>query len=844
MTSSSAHRFEPNEVGDLEAADSRVVWATDATASSTWSSLYAPNSACGPPAVYPNGGDEHGTWLAERSDREPWIELTFPAQAVIHGILVCETCGPGAVCEIRDVDRDVVLYEGRPARIADSRSARLFHVPLPAQPGPVRLRLTQKRSGSDPHQIDAVALLTMPLEVIVANPPSKPSRLHRRYAAAEVAQIDVRGDWRISWATSAHASSEYSSRYGADTVVGRPTVFPEAGDRDGTWLSAGDDRGAWLQVEFGDVPSAHGLLVLETCGAGSVVRAMNEYGEVLFQSKREGVEPGEAHLLHIPLEPGLPPTKVRLWVSAAETEYREIDAVALIEVPFAELFEPAPSPPPPPAPGAPAGGFAILEGTLVGVSHGSPFVHATLCTADGGRAANHGGALRLRLDDGAEVPLETGETAVYGGISARRTGSWAEVSAALPSLAAAFAGTVPAGEVLLEGQLLDGDARVWIAGVPRGDARGGFRGGAAPESLVAVAISQGPLTQTSFANDGVNAFSRAALAHRPPPTMPHPLGGAARASAVIASACALAIVADVVVGGGRPTAGGALALYVGLYAAVLALELGGRIAFVPTFLRGPSASLHDRRPAFAPPEMTLLGMGTALVFSAVPLLAGALADWSGGLLCWVSCALVAPVALIRLVLYGRSHAPGFLERLRVARAPAAQPLAGAHGRLTGRLGRGQEFTRTEVAFARSKHLGTDTYTESDGRMIQRDRYSNWVEHDVESSGPSSVRLLVGDTQVVSARAPRTTDVELRSTAPPRGGFSCLMSQHGEGDEATLIGAVRADAGEALQVEATHLVLGDFGVLRRRVLLQLLVFVALVGLVGAGGLASIVLARAI
>ncbi len=834
MMFSVAHRFTPDELGalDLDVADARVIWAIGAKASSVWSSSYAASSACGPPAIYPRGGDESGTWLAKRSDRESWIELTFPERATILGILVCETCGPGAVCEIRDVDRDVVLYEGPPVRIADSRSARLFYVPLPPVPGPLRLRLTQQQTGSHYHEIDAVALLTAPLETILASPPSAPSRPHYRYAPADVAQIDVKGDWRISWATSARASSEYSSRYGADTALGRPTVFPESGDKAGTWLSASDDRAAWIELEFGDVPNALGLLVFETCSAGSVVRATDEHGEVFFQARHEELEDDEARLLYVPLEPGSVPAKVRLWVSPAKTSWREIDAVALISVPFEELFEPAPPAPPPPPPGAPAGGFTILGGTLVGASPASPFVHAILCTAERGRAANHGGALRLILDDGSDVTLETGRTAVYGGVSARRFGSWEEVSAALQPFAAAFAGIEPTGEVVLQGQFLQGEEHVWVVGIPRAFCQDGV-----PESLVAVAISRLPLEQTTFADDGVNGFERRAQPHQVPPVRPHPLRRAARNSAMVAAVCALVIVADLV--GGGPTLLGAYALLVGLYAAILAIEFGGRIAFVPTFIRVPSAPVVDHRPACTPPKFLLWGMFGALFLSALPLFAAADFEWSGAFLYLVSVASVAPVALLRLVLYGRRYGFVFLQGLGVVHTLSGRPETGVRRRFSGRLAQGQEFTRTEGAFQRAKHLGTDRYQDEHGRMVEHDRYSSWLERRVSATGPSQVRLRIGDREIVRAQAPRTTVVDFRCTAPQRGGYFSFESLHGEGDPATLIGAVRAGVGDALEVEATHLVLGDFAELRRRVYVQLFVFLALLSIVVIGSLAFVV-----
>ena len=59
---STAYHFKPNELGglDLDVVDDRVIWATGGKASSVWNSGYTAASACGPPAIYPEGGDRSG----------------------------------------------------------------------------------------------------------------------------------------------------------------------------------------------------------------------------------------------------------------------------------------------------------------------------------------------------------------------------------------------------------------------------------------------------------------------------------------------------------------------------------------------------------------------------------------------------------------------------------------------------------------------------------------------------------------------------------------------------------------------------------------------------------------
>ncbi|MBX3251476.1 MAG: discoidin domain-containing protein [Myxococcales bacterium] len=287
-----ARRHRPEELADLDFTlpDPRVVWATSARASSEWGSSYAASAACGPPVVYPRGGDEDGTWLADSDDSAPWIELDFPAVSSVRGIVVLETCGPGAVFEIRDAMRDVVLWAAPPAPLADSRSARLLHVPLPPDTDvPTRLRLSVAPYdvGDEYHEIDAVALLTEPLDALRASTPSAPEA------------TPATAPWR-----------------------GPP---------------------------------------LEDTGA--------------------------------PTAPDV---------------------------------------------------ATVLEGTLIGATPTSPFVHAILRRASGGRAANHGGPLSLRLPTGELVRVEVGRTAIFGGSFVKRRGAWSKLRAEVPWLAAAFADAPPA----------------------------------------------------------------------------------------------------------------------------------------------------------------------------------------------------------------------------------------------------------------------------------------------------------------------------------------------------------------------------------------------------------------
>lgn len=72
---------------------------------------------------------------------------------------------------------------------------------------------------------------------------------------------------------------------------------------------------------------------------------------------------------------------------------------------------------------------------------------------------------------------------------------------------------------------------------------------------------------------------------------------------------------------------------------------------------------------------------------------------------------------------------------------------------------------------------------------------------------------------------------------PGDGYARFIGQHGEGAEATLLGTIESVDGE-ITMEATHLVLGDLSVLRRRVGVQLGALILLVSIVVVGVAAAL------
>lgn len=98
-----------------------------------------PAEALGPPSPLAmlHGGsrrDRFGTDSIEPvAQGDPWTELELPAVPQAAAIVVLETCGPDAVHEIRDLERDEVLLE--PGGRADRELSLFARTPRAARRG-------------------------------------------------------------------------------------------------------------------------------------------------------------------------------------------------------------------------------------------------------------------------------------------------------------------------------------------------------------------------------------------------------------------------------------------------------------------------------------------------------------------------------------------------------------------------------------------------------------------------------------------------------------------------------------------------------------------------------------
>ncbi len=817
MTTPPARRLSSRELGRLDFSlhDPRVHWAKGARASSSWSDSYGPSTACGPPSVFPEHGDRSGTWLADSSDRRPWIELEMPTVERACAVLILETCSPGGITSVRDQDNAIDLYEASGKATKTLRGAQLLVVPIdPDGPVPARIRVGMKRSD-EYQEIDAVALITVPFDELMTTPAQVTTLHHRRLAPIELDLHDLRGDRRIAWAKTAHASSEYSSSYSARAAIGRPNVFPKGGDIANTWLSDNGDRDAWLEVGFGDPPEGatdcYGFLVFETCGAGSVVRATDEKDRTLWQARMESVPERQARMLHVPLPPGPPPKKLRIHVSPAVSDYREIDAVALLFAPLAELATEAPPPPPPPIFGAPPEGFTMLEGTLIGVSAAAPLVHAIVRTENDARAVSFGPPLRLRMGE-SEIELELDSASVFGDPLLRRRGRFGDV--ALPALAA-HVPIPPDTPVQIQGQLISEPRRVYVAGVPEGMSEGGFRERAStPSRMKVAAISTEPLSATPFLREGTRTFTAGAQKFTEEKRVPHPLAAwmqnaiGVAGIGISAALAALLLTQDGATGWGAALLSLAVSLMLG--SSIFALELVGR-AHTPFVVWVGASAKRNARVPFTSPGWTLFG-----VLFTVGLGAGFMAMALGTAnedMRWEACVLplilAGAYALVRAPLWMWSAAPALVAALRVLFGRRATGALVASHRSTERL------------TAHSEFLGTEQRVDDQGRVTTHDRYRNWNARSANANHRVTIALPDG-TRVRSESSVAVIDVGMRprKDAPsPRGGpagtpYAASDSEHEIGDVASLVGRTEASDGETRVVGATVL-LGEVGALRKR-----------------------------
>lgn len=669
----------------------------------------------------------------------------------------------------------------------------------------------------------------------------------RRLRPDEHPGIDLRrSDPRVVWATSAQASSKWSASYAARDACGPPNIYPRGGDLTPSWLAANDDRHPWIELTFPETDTVHAVIVCETCGAGAVTLIRDIDGdEALFALPPQAIpESRKARLLVVELEPRKAPRRLRLELAPYDfgSEYHEIDAVGLVRVPFEELAQPYVPPPPPPTPEEL---LTRLEGTLRGVSPEAPVAFVRLRRGRKVRAWCTGGPARLHLDAGAEITLEVGRTAIYGAPLIRARGPWAELVREHPILGLAPSAATPGAtdDVTVELRTLDRERRVEVAGEPGERTEGGFRDGASgpPRTIVARAISVGPLAASAFATEGLAGFDQ--MTDRETPVgSPHPLARWERGLG-IASLASLATFA-VALGVLGPADGyvavvGTPAVFLTLHA----LEILGRRRAIAQLAALPHTGHHDRRPAFSSVGWTLTTSGLGFVLG-MPLIAlSILASHhpaSGLLTMLAGC---GALALVRLCLWQRVQGSTLLA---VARAVCAgeSRRAGHRAALTGFLGPG-EHRREEDYAQRVEHTGTESRTDARGHVTTHDTFRWWYERRLSARGPREVTLHLRDGASVRCEgAVHATDVSMVH-APTSEGITNLVyarfrGAHDEGDEASLIGVVQSVSTEEIVLRDSLLVLGSLAVLRRRVAIQLAAVAGLLAITALGAACAVLL----
>lgn len=172
----------------------------------------------------------------------------------------------------------------------------------------------------------------------------------RRSLPHELHGVDLhRG---VAWAVAAHASSEWGTHgsWWAKQCIGRPSVWPECGDKSGAWAPSDPDSPAeWIEVRFDPAPPARAIRVFETHGAGCTYAVAVDDGDSLEVVWLEpAVNLGKtACMLEVVLPRARHVKRVRAWVDGTQqTSWPEIDTIALV------LDERAPALDEPPAPTA------------------------------------------------------------------------------------------------------------------------------------------------------------------------------------------------------------------------------------------------------------------------------------------------------------------------------------------------------------------------------------------------------------------------------------------------------------------------------------------------------------
>lgn len=331
-----------------------AAWPVAAEASSQWGqhgSWWA-RQCVGRPDVWPAHGDRTGAWAPGAIDgRAEWIEVRFDPAPAARAIRVFETNGAGAAYAVA-IDAGTgweVIWVAKPIHVPGT--ACLLEVDLPEPRHVERARVWVDGSLQDSWaEIDTVALLCV--EEVVAPSVVAPAEdvaptaavgRGRRYSAREMARVDPEVDARGLWPVAARASSEFSSSWGAEQLIGRPKVWPDHGDRRGAWAPRSSRSGVeWIEVDFasGDMPT-RAIRVFETNVAGSTVRVSIVTGDeerVVFEAPAVSPRLTSAQVLEIELDALAFVKRLRCYVDNSAGGWSEIDSVAILPVPRADPY--------------------------------------------------------------------------------------------------------------------------------------------------------------------------------------------------------------------------------------------------------------------------------------------------------------------------------------------------------------------------------------------------------------------------------------------------------------------------------------------------------------------------
>lgn len=341
----SAARWPAPSTGDLD-LHAGATWPIAASASSEFRpTRWHAGAACGRPDVWPSGSDSADAWApAVLSSPVEWLEVRFDPGPPAERIRVFETCGSGAVYAVA-VDAgggfELVWLDAPRPEVASI--PQLLDVRLPE---PVDVHAARLYIDNTPRhwtEIDTVARLAAeadaPRSTAVTGEDTRvePGR-GRRYSRRQIEGVDSLVASRGVWPVAARASSEYGGWYSAAQIVGRPKVWPRAGDRAGAWAPRTHQSPfEWIEATFPhDTPPARAIRVFETCGPGHTVELRVGADDELHRVWRADPEPLDRRQARV-LEVDLPELErvERVWcgIDNSARSWVEIDSIALLTIP-------------------------------------------------------------------------------------------------------------------------------------------------------------------------------------------------------------------------------------------------------------------------------------------------------------------------------------------------------------------------------------------------------------------------------------------------------------------------------------------------------------------------------